>query len=55
MAVEGFAGFELDEHGVALGCCEEAEGELVSEVLVVDVKRVWCCDSGRRWVVGLPL
>ena len=28
MAVEGFAIFELDEHGVALGGGEEAEGEL---------------------------
>lgn len=27
MAVESFAGFELDEHGVALGCGEEAEGQ----------------------------
>lgn len=29
MAIESFAGFELDEHRVALGCGEEAEGELV--------------------------
>lgn len=28
MAIESFAGFELDEHRVALGCGEEAEGEL---------------------------
>ena len=28
VAVEGFAVLELDEHGVALGGCEEAEGEL---------------------------
>lgn len=28
VAVEGFAGFELDEHGFALGGGEEAEGEL---------------------------
>lgn len=30
MAIESFAGFELDEHRVALGCGEEAEGELVT-------------------------
>lgn len=28
MAIESFAGFELDEHRVALGCGEEAEGKL---------------------------
>jgi hypothetical protein len=26
VAVEGFAVLELDQHGVALGGCEEAEG-----------------------------
>ena len=28
MAIEGFAVFEFDEHGVALGGGEEAEGKL---------------------------
>jgi hypothetical protein len=39
VAVEGFAVLELDEHGVALGGCEEAEGELRGFVRRLEVLR----------------
>jgi hypothetical protein len=40
VAVEGFAVLELDEHGVALGGCEEAEGELLFPLGICR-----CCDE----------
>lgn len=64
VAVEGFAGFEFDEHGVALGCGEEAEGELGCGQLEVEVEdNGWEGVEGvvvvgwrvMGWLVGLPL
>jgi hypothetical protein len=40
VAVESFSVLELDEHGVALGGCEEAEGELLFPLGICR-----CCDE----------
>ena len=56
MAIESFAVLKLDEHRVALGCVEEAEGELCEYSAGSKMREAGCVEtwSVRVQHCGLP-